>query len=296
MQIDPGRGLRPVASLDKIAPAWRGAVIIDDPAARGVPGYYVAELFDAAAGEQRVARHMSARRLNRFAQDIVSANLFAEQITMRAEEVSYSQSQPVIVLITQLTPATKKGAKRASGRDASTSIIIEDLKIRVPSAPAIPTDSTGQTPGKPRYEATPISNLAEARAQVISLTNQARATETDCGVHGRQPAVGPLVSNAELTLASQRYAELMARHGHFGHTGPDGTNPSQRARAAGYKDSAGENLARGQRNAQQVVDGWLRSDGHCKNLMINQYRVIGVGVADDNRGNRYWVQMFGATL
>jgi uncharacterized protein YkwD len=58
---------------------------------------------------------------------------------------------------------------------------------------------------------------------------------------------------------------------------------------------AGENIALGPQSADEVVDGWLASPGHCANIMDSRFRHIGVGLATGRgRGQIYWVQTFGA--
>ena len=56
----------------------------------------------------------------------------------------------------------------------------------------------------------------------------------------------------------------------------------------------GENIAAGYRTPADVVAGWLRSPGHCRNIMTPA-RDLGVGLAevDGSEYRFYWVQMFG---
>ena len=55
-----------------------------------------------------------------------------------------------------------------------------------------------------------------------------------------------------------------------------------------YK-SAAENIAMGQRSAQEVVQGWMNSAGHRANIMNGSYTHIGVGLSDSGY---YWTQQF----
>ena len=50
----------------------------------------------------------------------------------------------------------------------------------------------------------------------------------------------------------------------------------------------------GQPTAQAVVDGWLKSEGHCRNIMNPSFRELGVGYATGGSYGKYWVQNFGA--
>ncbi|HEY1023735.1 MAG TPA: CAP domain-containing protein, partial [Sphingobacteriaceae bacterium] len=74
----------------------------------------------------------------------------------------------------------------------------------------------------------------------------------------------------------------------------NGKTVKDRIEAAGYKlaglqsYSYGENIAAGQRSIDQVMSSWIKSPGHCKNLMNPNFTEIGVAQA-----NYYWVQNFG---
>ncbi len=53
--------------------------------------------------------------------------------------------------------------------------------------------------------------------------------------------------------------------------------------------SAAENISRGQRNPQQVVDAWMDSEEHRKNILDESFTHIGVGYTEEGK---YWTQMF----
>lgn len=58
----------------------------------------------------------------------------------------------------------------------------------------------------------------------------------------------------------------------------------------------GENIAAGQRSAEEVMQSWMNSSGHRRNILDPQFKELGVGytlVEDDAKGYRhYWVQIF----
>ena len=97
-------------------------------------------------------------------------------------------------------------------------------------------------------------------------------------------------------IAAQGHSEDMAANNFMAHEGSDGNGPGFRANAAGYPSGfVGENVARGYRTADAVVDGWIDSDGHCNNLMNGQYNEIGIGYAvNPNTGEPFWTQLFGS--
>lgn len=129
-------------------------------------------------------------------------------------------------------------------------------------------------------------------AQVVSRTNAFRAAQ------GRTPV---RVDRA-LAEAAQRFAEFMASTELYGHQA-DGRQPAERARAVGYESCAvAENIAYQFSSvgfgtdelAALLMEGWEKSPGHRRNMMLTQVVDIGVGVARSSRTQRYFaVQMFG---
>ena len=86
----------------------------------------------------------------------------------------------------------------------------------------------------------------------------------------------------------------MADHSFFSHYSRKGTSPFQRIKKAGYRySSAGENIAAGFGSPASVVKAWLKSPGHCKNVMNRSYDELGVGFAEGGYYGNYWTQDFG---
>jgi uncharacterized protein YkwD len=138
---------------------------------------------------------------------------------------------------------------------------------------------------------------ADVRSRVVELVNDARSRSRRCGKE-RFAAVPALRASAQLDKAALGHARDMARKGFFDHRAPDGSQPWDRVKRAGYRPRiSGENIAYGPESAEEVVEGWLDSPGHCANIMEPRFKEIGVGVATSaRRGRIYWVQTFGAPL
>ena len=139
---------------------------------------------------------------------------------------------------------------------------------------------------------------AQAAGQrVLELVNQARATPRSCGGHAFG-AARPLRWNGALAEASRLHSEDMAHHNYFSHSGRDGSDPAQRVVRAGYQYRAtGENIAAGpQMTPENAVAGWIKSPGHCANLMNPAFSEMGAAFAVDARSEMgvYWTQAFGA--
>lgn len=142
-----------------------------------------------------------------------------------------------------------------------------------------------------------LSLSAQAAGQrVLELVNRARAAPRNCGnqAFGAAP---PVRWNGTLASASRLHAEDMARHDYFSHGGRDGSTPAQRVERAGYRYRAtGENIAAGtQMQADDAVAGWIRSPGHCANLMNPAFTEMGAAFAVNAASEMgiYWAQAFG---
>ena len=87
---------------------------------------------------------------------------------------------------------------------------------------------------------------------------------------------------------AQAHAEDMVRRNFFSHTNPDGQSPFDRLRAAGVTYmAAAENIAYGYTTAAGVLEAWLSSEGHRRNLENCRYTHHGVGLR-----NGKWVHVF----
>jgi uncharacterized protein YkwD len=122
--------------------------------------------------------------------------------------------------------------------------------------------------------------LANFQADALRLVNARRAVGASCGARGSFPATTALTWNTPLTNASYGHSRDMAVQNYFSHTSADGRTLGTRVTAAGYTwQSVGENIAAGYGTVQQVVDGWMASDGHCANLMGASFQHMGLACA-----------------
>lgn len=124
-------------------------------------------------------------------------------------------------------------------------------------------------------------------AALLELTNKKRSEE----------GLPPLRMNDELSQAAQMKAQDMFAKNYWAHNSPEGTTPWVWVKGSGYEYLyAGENLARGFTNSDDVVQAWMDSPGHRENLMSSNYEDIGFSVQDGNlTGDEtiLVVQMFG---
>jgi uncharacterized protein YkwD len=132
--------------------------------------------------------------------------------------------------------------------------------------------------------------------KLLAQINGARATARQCGDQAFA-ATGPLSWNATLGRVAEAHSRAMANGNYFAHKDQNGHTPGDRAELAGYSGMAiGENIAAGLDTSQRVVDGWLASPGHCRNLMNPQFRELGAAYAVDPKSDAgiYWTALFGS--
>ena len=80
----------------------------------------------------------------------------------------------------------------------------------------------------------------------------------------------------------------MHKRNFFNHTDNNGNSAGDRIKKQGYDWSAyGENIAQGYYEEEAVIEGWLNSPGHCRNIMKATYTEMGIGTKEG-----YWSQVF----
>lgn len=138
--------------------------------------------------------------------------------------------------------------------------------------------------GNPNAVATNLNNEL-----LLKLVNQVRASGCNCGTTA-MPAVPALTWSNIIAKAASNHSKDMDKNNFFNHVSSDGQTLSDRFDAVGYKWRAiAENIAKGQKDEQAVMNSWLNSEGHCKNIMSASYKEMGAA-----KEGAYWTQDFGA--
>ncbi len=135
------------------------------------------------------------------------------------------------------------------------------------------------------------SQISKLRQDVLALVNAERA----------KAGLAPLKRSVTLETSAQQYAQSMAKRGFFGHTGPGGETLKDRMEKSGYyrpffqsecfcvaRYIMGENLARGQKTAKEVVTDWMQSPAHKAAITTTDFTDTGIGIVAG-----VWVQHFG---
>ncbi|WP_237562903.1 CAP domain-containing protein [Bacillus dakarensis] len=146
-------------------------------------------------------------------------------------------------------------------------------------------------PQQPRNEQAPANEQApqqdlqtqgitQTEQRVIELTNAER----------RKNGLSDLQADTSLSNVAREKSRDMQQNNYFSHTSPTYGSPFDMMRDFGVNyQSAGENIAKGQRSPEEVVNAWMNSEGHRKNILSSDYTHIGVG---HNQNGNYWTQMF----
>ncbi|MGP3959211.1 CAP domain-containing protein [Nonomuraea sp. 3N208] len=160
---------------------------------------------------------------------------------------------------------------------------------RKPVAPKKPTavprpSKTTLSPSArstPKPSATTVGTTLEN--QVVKLTNAQRA----------KAGCKPLKHDVKLRVAAYGHSKDMVAKNYFDHTSPSGKDTGDRMKVAGFSpvSSWGENIAYGQRTAAAVMEDWMSSPGHKRNILACSYTHIGVGYVSSGS---YWTQVFAA--
>ncbi|CAM3770641.1 CAP-associated domain-containing protein [Mesobacillus zeae] len=119
--------------------------------------------------------------------------------------------------------------------------------------------------------------------QLFDLTNAERAEKNL-----------PILSwDEHIRETARNHSKDMAENNYFSHTNLEGQSPFDRMAEDDIKFSvAGENLAYGQNSSVFAHEGLMNSLGHRKNILQPDYRLLGIGVAFNNKSQPYYTENY----
>lgn len=129
------------------------------------------------------------------------------------------------------------------------------------------------------------NEVSRYQTEVLSIVNRIR----------RRASLGTVIMNSTLTECARCHTyDQRDNLGHISHTGSDTSSLGDRVRRAGYHHSyANENVASGQRDADHVMTSLMNSPGHRQNILAGQPNEMGLYVAENRNGTKFWTQIFG---
>lgn len=137
----------------------------------------------------------------------------------------------------------------------------------------------------PLHSQSPSSfRLTDDEKLILELTNAAR----------KEQKLPPLTANATLTNCARLHSDNQAKQKKMAHE-LDGKTPVDRVKASGYLyRNMGENVAYGDGPVavKDIFEGWMKSEGHRKNILKQEFTEIGIGVSETGR-QKYYTQVFG---
>lgn len=112
--------------------------------------------------------------------------------------------------------------------------------------------------------------------------------ETLLDAHNRERSkrgVATLEVDEKLTAIAQTHAEWMTKRQKLQHQSLDKIMKNW--------NTGGENIAYGQENIEKVMNAWMHSQGHKKNILNKNFTHVGFGQATTKNGTIYWCADFG---
>jgi uncharacterized protein YkwD len=143
-------------------------------------------------------------------------------------------------------------------------------------------------------------SCANANTAATNANKSTMRTAVVCLINKQRTARGlpALQEQSQLQRSAQDWTDSMVAQNIFTH----GTAFWNRIQATGYDwQTLGENIATGFATPQEVVNAWMGSAGHCRNILDPNYVSVGTGVLPQpilSAANdaATWTQDFGRTM
>ncbi len=168
----------------------------------------------------------------------------------------------------------------------------EDL-INVGNDPSITGLIGASQVSTPNYEYTGnFGSSAEVNSKASASSIEVEVAEL-VNKYRKEAGLEPLKLVEDVSNVARIKSEDMRDNRYFDHNSPTYGDPFAMLNTFGisYK-SAGENIAKGQKTADAVMNAWMNSEGHRRNIMSSNFKEIGIGYVTDSSGTTYWTQQF----
>jgi uncharacterized protein YkwD len=137
----------------------------------------------------------------------------------------------------------------------------------IPTSTPYPTPTATPTP----TPAPPPVNIADMEKKVFELTNEERSKNN----------VAPLAWDESISAVARAHSIDMNARNFFDHVNPEGLHPSHRMKIGGVIFNAwGENIV-GTQTPELMVEWWMHSPPHRKNILDPNFKRIGVGISEN---------------
>ena len=165
--------------------------------------------------------------------------------------------------------------------------------------------------GRTHHTPYPYDSDQTVNQTYLKAINLMRSQSRTCGNRGQFKATTPLKWSDKLHNASSEHARDMATHNLTHHQGSGkstdvtgkrnrrASKASERGQFHGYTYKKAfayaENVGAGQKNLNEVVKAWMKSPGHCANIMNPCYREMALAkdINPASAYKTYWTLNFG---
>lgn len=131
------------------------------------------------------------------------------------------------------------------------------------------------------YQNNSVTDLSKMQKDVLFYVNK----------HRKSIGLGELQMNTEASAEAYNHsADMSTGKTPVGHEGFE-ERVDNIVKKIGFCSASGENVAMGMVSAEEVVDMWLKSPGHKRNIEGN-FTLTGIGIAQAEDGYLYFTQIF----
>ena len=128
----------------------------------------------------------------------------------------------------------------------------------------------------------PDEKIKSIEQTILNLVNQER----------RKNNIPELKLDWEISRVARYKSQDMCEKNYFNHNSPTYGSPFDMLKKFNISyQTAGENIAKGQKTAQAVMNSWMNSQGHRANILNKNFTKLGIGFYEKNN-SIYWTQLF----
>lgn len=206
-----------------------------------------------------------------------------ENTAGKDEDTKSTRNEPSASVVPK---TTARRTTTAAASTASTTARRTTAATTIRATTARPTTAS-TTAGTTKRTTTPTTRTTAASSdagfqaafenEVVRLVNEERAKQ----------GLSALSVSTELRDTARLRSQEIVRS--FSHTRPDGS--SCFTAFPDWNGTKAENIAAGYATLAKVMEGWMNSEGHRKNILTPGLRYIGVGCYESG-GRYYWAQAF----
>jgi uncharacterized protein YkwD len=186
----------------------------------------------------------------------------------------FLRSMLIILACTNILACSKRTVPSSTTKaQPDQSVVVNNNDASKESTPVNPAENNANAPAE--------INMETMSQDILSYVNQHRQTL------GKAPLTLDDAASQQATIHSSNMASKRVPFSHDGFT----SRVSAISKKIGAVSAAAENLGYGKLSAKEVVDTWLSSSAHKKNIEGN-YDLTGIGFAKAADGTIYYTEIF----